>query len=270
MGKLSVMSFNIRYLNSKDVDNHWDNRKAAVVEIIKKVDPDIFGIQEAYISQVRYLAENLEGYSWIGVGRDDGRSGGEHAAVFFKDKFEITGGSTFWLSDTPDVPSNTWNNACIRIATWGKFKMGEDPGEDLLFFNVHLDHRNKHARILSAKLILDKIKEINGGARVVIVGDFNAPRNEKTLLILKDGISGMKLLDAHDEWIAMGHHGILDYTWHDFHWKKRPLSLQFRDRLIDHVFFNDKMILKHYKIVDEKINGVMPSDHFPVHAIFEF
>jgi hypothetical protein len=38
------MSFNIRYQNDMDGINHWNNRKEAVVQIIKESEADFIGL----------------------------------------------------------------------------------------------------------------------------------------------------------------------------------------------------------------------------------
>jgi len=85
----------------------------------------------------------------------------------------------FWLSDTPNVCSNTWGG-CYRICTWVKFV---DP--DLFLFNTHLDERSDPApRLKSISLILTKIKEIAAGFPVVLTGDFNFTRDRVQMLSL--------------------------------------------------------------------------------------
>ena len=71
-----AMSYNIRYSTSNDGKNAWDNRKEAVVALIKNYEPDFLGIQEGLVSQVKFLNKNLADYKYTGVGRDDGKEKG--------------------------------------------------------------------------------------------------------------------------------------------------------------------------------------------------
>ncbi|MCE7070842.1 hypothetical protein LZG74_11045 [Dyadobacter sp. CY327] len=66
-------------------------------------DFDIFGVQEAFISQMKDIAE-LNAYAYTGKGRDDGREGGEHSYFYKKDRFKLLESGDFWLSETPDKP----------------------------------------------------------------------------------------------------------------------------------------------------------------------
>src|SRR5215217_3559565 len=117
---INVMSFNIRYNNTNDGVNAWPNRKDNVKALVKFHDADILCVQEALALQVDQLSENTN-YERVGVGRNDGKLGGEFTAIYFdKDRFKKKDGGTFWLSETPDMPSKGWDAAIIRICTWVK------------------------------------------------------------------------------------------------------------------------------------------------------
>ena len=67
--------------------------------------PDILCVQEALEGQVKYLEATLPGHRRVGAGRDDGRSAGEHCAIYFDgDRFEPLGEGTFWLEEPADEP----------------------------------------------------------------------------------------------------------------------------------------------------------------------
>ena len=122
-GQFKVMSFNMRLATTADGDNAWDFRKETFVEVVKESDPLLLGVQEALWVQMEYLDGALDGYKWIGVGRDDGEKKGEFMAIFYKeDAVELLDSGTFWLSQTPDQPGKGWDAACCRTVTWGKFR----------------------------------------------------------------------------------------------------------------------------------------------------
>jgi endonuclease/exonuclease/phosphatase family metal-dependent hydrolase len=172
-----VMSFNIRYGTAADGENHWDKRKAFLIETIAAFEPDLLGTQETLADQRDYLLANLKGYEVLAAGRDDGKEKGEMAALFFRAaRFEKLDGGHFWLSDTPDKPgSKGWDAALPRIATWVKLKDRGDPtAAPIVFLNTHFDHRGTRARLESAKLMRDKIIELGKNSRLIVTGDFNA------------------------------------------------------------------------------------------------
>ena len=61
----------------------WPIRKKAIAMALAGTRPDILCVQEALDDQVMYLAGRLPEHRRVGVGRDDGRSSGEHCAIFF-------------------------------------------------------------------------------------------------------------------------------------------------------------------------------------------
>jgi endonuclease/exonuclease/phosphatase family metal-dependent hydrolase len=148
---------------------------------INFMSPDILGTQEVLHVQLLDMLRGLDGYDYIGVGRDDGAQGGEYAAIFYKsDRLRLLDQGNFWISETPDRPGLGWDAACIRICTWGKFaKQTATNDEAFYFFNLHMDHVGVVARREGAKLIVSKIREIAGGAPVIVTGDFNVDQDDE-------------------------------------------------------------------------------------------
>lgn len=177
---LRVSSYNLRYDNPGDSLDAWQYRKETVAELIKFHDFDIFGTQEVLHHQLEELSEQLENYSYIGVGRDDGQSAGEYSAIFFKeDKFRLLREGTFWLSDDTVRPNKGWDAALPRICTWGEFEE-QETGFRFYLFNTHFDHVGVQARKESAGLILEKINEMTGTAPVILTGDFNVDQTNES------------------------------------------------------------------------------------------
>ena len=81
---LTVMSFNVRYINLKDGVNIWANRKEKVAEVITSNNIDIAGLQEPWKDQIRDLKKLLPEYAWFGWSRDNGKSKGEFVPIFYK------------------------------------------------------------------------------------------------------------------------------------------------------------------------------------------
>lgn len=119
--------------------------------------PDIFGTQEMLAGQISDFEKLLPEYSHIGVARDDGKSAGEHSAIFYREeRVKLLRHGDFWLSETPEKPSLGWDAACVRICTWGEFKERKS-GKRFFFFNLHMDHVGVVARREAAKLVVDRI-----------------------------------------------------------------------------------------------------------------
>ena len=171
---LRVMSYNIRLGVANDSLNSWENRKPATIAMLNDINPAVFGVQEAFDFQVEYILKNCPRYKAVGVGRDDGVHAGEHMSVFYDTtRVALKTWGTYWLSETPEVPSVGWDAACYRTATWTLLRdLGKK--KDFFFVNTHLDHVGKVARREGIALIYNRIRKMNPkGIPMVLTGDFN-------------------------------------------------------------------------------------------------
>ncbi|MCC7408258.1 MAG: endonuclease/exonuclease/phosphatase family protein [Phycisphaeraceae bacterium] len=177
---LRVVTFNIRNCRAPDGDDHWDHRRGLVVRSLRRHGADLIGLQEARWPQVSYLREQLggDGYSFVGVGRDDGRDDhegcGEFAAIFFRtERFEKLNEGHFWLSPTPDVVgSKGWDALLPRIVSWVRLRDRRN-GRMLRYLNTHLEYDGVRSRHESARMIGEHARTIDVGEALVLTGDFN-------------------------------------------------------------------------------------------------
>lgn len=180
--ELSVISYNVRYSNSGDTNagNGWATRKTYLINLVNFQMPDLLGVQEATQGQVTDLENGLKAYGRIGVGRNDGKSSGEHSCIFYrKERMLLLDRGDFWLSDTPDTPSKGFpskkgSTTYYRICSWGKF-IDKVTSSYIYYFNTHMD-LDETNRQQSYYLIKKKILEIVGtvNAPIIISGDYNA------------------------------------------------------------------------------------------------
>ena len=173
---LYVGEFNIRNDNTKDAaaGNGWAVRCPVVCDILKIESFDIFGTQEVLLNQLEDMLAALPDYDYVGVGRNDGKTSGEYAAIFYKkDRVKCLSSGHFWLSETPEVVGSIgWDAKYTRICTWGQFK-DKKTGNKFWMFNLHMDHRGVEARKQSALLVMEKIKVMCGKQPYILLGDFN-------------------------------------------------------------------------------------------------
>lgn len=172
---LTVATYNIRYENQDDVKkgNGWKQRCPVVAQLIRFHDFDIFGAQEVLQGQLNDMINQLPGYDYTGVGRNNGLRDGEFSPIFFNtDKLQLLQSGNFWLSETDDKPSVGWDAALPRICSWGRFKV-KNSGFCFWFFNLHMDHIGVKARLESSSLVLKKIKALSVGEPFILTGDFN-------------------------------------------------------------------------------------------------
>ena len=246
---INIMTYNIRLDTEADGINMWDNRKEGIVSLIKEESVDILGIQEGLPSQIEYLSKELDGYSMIGEGRDGGNNG-EYSAIYYRNKkMSLIQTETFWLSETPEMPSIGWDAAINRIVTLGIFKIKKSKKE-LIVYNTHFDHIGKIAREKSVGVILNHIKENDFQNRpLIVMGDFNlSPEDLPIELLSKELNDSFKLFPVKN---PVG-------TFNGF-----DLDSKLLDR-IDYIFTKNIKITN-YKHLNKKLSsGLWPSDHLPI------
>ena len=285
--QMLVGSYNIRLKVSSDSvkGNVWQKRCQVLCDQVNFMSPDIFGAQEVLHVQLLDMLDALDGYDYIGVGRDDGKTGGEYAAVFYrKDRLRLLDQGNFWISETPDRPGLGWDAACIRICTWGKFAAQTASNDEAFyFFNLHMDHVGVTARREGAKLVVSKIREIAQGAPVILTGDFNVDQHDEIYGIFTD--SGL-LKDSYQATrLRFAENG----TFNSFD------TGLYTDSRIDHIFVSPAISMDSYGVLTDgywvpgddaavRVKGNdapqeidfsryvrrQPSDHYPVFVRINF
>ena len=256
---LSVMSFNIRYGTAQDGENHWTRRQDHLLEVIADARADVIGLQEALDDQIQTIVTQLPMFAAIGVGRDDGKTRGEYAAILYRrDRFRVSQAGTFWFSETPDVvASRSWGNTITRICTWAR--LIDRDGRAFWVYNVHLDHQSQPSRERSADLLATRVAARPAGEPAIVTGDFNAGEDNPAVrrLVTAQGTAAPLLLDTfralHPSETVVG-------TFTGFTFGKTD-----GDK-IDYVMVTPDVVVREAAIVRTSRDGRYPSDHFPVVA----
>jgi len=262
----TVATYNLRNDNPTNDDslrgNGWKQRLPVVAKLIQFHDFDIFGTQEGLVHQLHDLTKAMPGYSYTGIGRDDGKTAGEFSAIFYKtNKFKLLKHGDFWLSPITSRPNKGWDAALPRICSWASFQEIKT-GYKFYYFNLHMDHIGMVARRESAKLVLQKIKEMTANQPVILSGDFNVGETSDSYAVINT--SG-KLKDAYElSPIKYAENG----TFNAFNAENKSKGR------IDHIFLSNDFSVKRYGILTDtyralnkqtnKYEAKLPSDHFPV------
>lgn len=262
---LYVGSYNVRNQNDtdKNAGNGWTERCKTICSFLNFQLPDVVGTQEVKVNQLNDMLSQLNGYDYVGIGRDDGKTAGEYSAIFFrKATIEKLQEGHFWLSENTTEPNVGWDALYPRICSWGKFRH-KVSGQVFFFFNLHMDHIGTTARRESAKLVVSKIKEYAAnGEPVVLTGDFNVDqKNEIYTIFTNSGLLRDGFMSARQRFSENGTCTGFDVN-------------SVTDSRIDHVFVTDNLEVAHYGVLTpcywSGSNGSytcrMNSDHFPVMA----
>ncbi len=245
--EITVMNFNV-YIKGTG-EKSPENRTDEVAATIRNANPDSFGVEEADPDWLKRLSEALPEYSYAGHGRDKDL-GGEASAVFYKnEKYELVSDETFWLSKTPDKPSKGWDAWINRICTVAVLK-DKTTGFTYAHFNAHFDNSGSISRVEAIRVVSEKASAYD--MPIVFSGDLNAKEgNLMYKRALEAGFRDTKYLAEVSDTGAT-YHG---YTGLD----------KLNNKPIDYIFVNSYCeSVSKYDVITEKINGIYPSDHFPV------
>ena len=250
---MSVMSFNIRYGTASDGENSWSARKRMLLELLRRQDADIIGLQEALAFQIDEIVAAIPAYATVGVGRDDGAAHGEFSAILFrKGRFRVAEAGTFWFSDTPARPaSRSWGNRIPRICTWAR--LIDRDGRGFFVYNVHLDHESQPSRERSTQLLLERIQARSYTRDPVLVtGDFNVgEKNPALATLLGPFVDTFRAVQPHEQTVG---------TFNGFKFGR------IQGEKIDYVLAQPRTEILGADILRFSRNGRYPSDHFPVVA----
>jgi endonuclease/exonuclease/phosphatase family metal-dependent hydrolase len=247
----NAATYNLRLHVASDGANAWPHRRDAVRALIRYHEIDLLGTQEGLIDQVEDLAA-MPGLARVGVGRDDGKRSGEHAAIFFRtERFSLLAAGDFWLSPTPEVPGKGWDaRCCNRLASWARLQDRAN-GRVFVAFSVHFDHEGVVARRESARLMLSKMRDIAGEAPALLLGDLNATPESEPVQILLTGLRDARAVSQTPPYGPVG-------TFNGF-----KLNAPLLDR-IDYVLLSPQWRVLRYGALTDSVDARFPSDHLPV------
>lgn len=197
---MKVMSFNVRTSEARDPcpDGCWAQRAPRCNSTLRKHEPDFVGFQELGDDQRQYFDMHLAPLGYTFTTAISG-----NAMLYQATKWQLRAQGRFWLSDTPDVPSNSWNLAWQREATWARFSLVADRQISVCLVNTHFDF-DEVANTKSAQVIAQKMAQLcpSTDTAAVLMGDLNsAPASNpiryfKQALVWDDELSPLRLTET--------------------------------------------------------------------------
>ncbi len=265
------MSFNVRgSFHDATRKNAWRNRADLNVATIGRYAPDVIGLQEAQRGNLGAYRSHLPRYTHIPGPKYGNTVPHDYNTILYDpERLEPLDSGGFWLSETPERHSKSWETRVARSATWALFRV-PDTDLSILHLNTHLDHVSARARREGSKLIARRSVEISGrtgvGPAVILTGDFNARPGSATYKNLTE-------VGFVDTYLAAGNEdGVAANTFHAFEGARYSDAHPGRGpRRLDWILLKDprgRLRTGSHDIIHDadEGSGLYPSDHYPILA----
>ena len=256
---LRICSYNIKYRNDKLCK--WENRLNAIKSFVDEYRPDVIGSQEPYGQQIEDIIITLDGrYGWIGVNNRNEknppyhRNGAFNPIFYRKDRVEVLDWDIIWY--TPKATERGYGAEYTRFMIWAKMRDRKN-GQEFYVFNSHFDHKNEEAKRVSARILVNTVKEVAGNLPAVLTGDFNSTETGVPYATIMDsGFLGNSKLAVDD---AVNH---MYYSQARY---KSINTVSQKDIHIDHIFYTpSNSRIESWELVIKTFGGYYGSDHLPI------
>lgn len=249
-GQIKVMSFNIRGNNDNDgAFNHWAVRAGAVRTMLNAQKPDLVGMQEITDIQWGYVGTLLPQDGFASVGVIDRKN-----AFFYRpEKLEVERSGVFWLTKTPDTPSNA-SDGYERYVYWASIKILAS-GQRFFYMNTHFA-LTSDARTLAVNVIKQRLPLVNTeNLPVIFMGDFNTHSTDKVFDYMKETMSCTRDIAP-----------VTDHIKTYNAWGNEAKAYE-----CDHIWISNTLSCTEYRTVTVPYDGhTYVSDHYPVYSIIQF
>lgn len=226
--------------------------------MVNSFAPHILGSQEGRQAQIQDYESSLNGMTLIDSHRDWIEERMYPCLYYRKDTFNVLSSGDIWLSETPHIAgSKSFDSAFPRLCTWA---IMEGFDQKFLIVNCHLDHVQAHTREQQIKVLITEISKINSdNLPLFLMGDFN----DSPISNVRKEIDN-SILDIYDPWLK---HSLEERSsFHKFDGKDNSHEGGSR---IDWILSPSHVECIEIKLELSAIDGVYPSDHFPVFAEFK-
>ena len=260
--KVRIGTYNVRYYtgDTSSATNKWDVRKHRLVQSIKDIDFDIFGVQEAMDPQIASLEEMIgDIYGTAYFRPQTGASSDSSVGIFYKKSdWILTNVNTFWLGETPDqkVKGDTGAKGNYYRGAICGVLINKTTNARLFFMDSH-GCLNPEPNETYAQIYLDKEAALNTAVLPsFFVGDLNTKPETNSSILFRTYWNDTYL--SIDESLRGG----CEYTYNGF------TNVDGSSR-IDYVYYRGSDVTPtYYKCDNTLYDGLYPSDHWPVYADF--
>ncbi|HEX5944266.1 MAG TPA: endonuclease/exonuclease/phosphatase family protein [Anaerolineales bacterium] len=270
--KISIVTSNISadFLSPPGVPS-WEARQLPYVDVLRKAEPDIIGLQEVTPRQLQFLQRQFSEFTALTVpvnnptpdlltawqakyrqvGFPEIPSPYEIILFYRPDTIRLLSSGHWWLSPTPDVPSIGFGNTAPRVVLWARLHHLAS-NREFVIFNTHIDQRCTNAMIELCRKKFAEFEE--NDSSLLLIGDLNFDEKDPNYdLLITDGWN-----DSHKAALEANSSTFL---------YNRPGMPGGR---IDHILYRSKEFLpKTWSRLLPPASNERISDHDPVHVEFQ-
>ena len=255
---MKIATINQRCVYKKDGNQSFIHRAVFLCDKIEQEAPDVIGFQEVTADSIKVLEKLLPEYVFVGQFRSANYDGEGLYTAVRKSTCSLLGFETIWLSPTPYVAGSRFEaqSHCPRICVEAKIRHNES-GKIFRLYNVHLDHVSDEARILGMEVAFNFIDSFKDGAPIVILGDFNAYPDSKT----------MEMCNARTDIREVTAH--ITETFHNF--GRGSEANNGENVKIDYIYMSHELadVTSKVEAWTDKSYDIWLSDHYPLCAELE-
>jgi len=260
--EIKAGSYNVRIASAADTGNNvWDVRAPKLKQSIQNIGFDIFGLQEVQTVQQNYLESELgDVYDFAFFCANTSANRSSTGIAWKKSEYSLNGLSTYWISPTPEkigAYDKDSSGSYYRGALAGTVTH-KATGVKFFFMCTHgcLDQTCNETY---AQLYIDKEAELNpSGLPSFFVGDMNAIPDWASCQLWRSYWNDTYL--TLDSSLRSGPE--CPYNGFSYPDGKTPYR-------IDQLYFRgDGITPLSYTCDNTLYDGIYPSDHFPVYAVY--
>ncbi len=260
--EISVLSQNLRVDSSSDgEENSVMLRSDRFLWLLDQYQPDLIGMQEFTPSWDFFIFSELEERGYGIVFKYRATNSHEATPIAYKkDKMELLEENYFWLSDTPEEESPSWDDGKgkrCRIVTECVFKE-KKTGIQFAHLNTHYGLTDT-SEVNSSNLLHTWIEEKYADMPLILTGDFN---------MREEGLGYNPLIyggpTAEGEPLLINSRHAAEEKGADGGTSNGFKVMDNYTSIIDFVFVTKQIKPTYYTVLYDKPEGKFVSDHFGV------
>lgn len=202
-----------------DAWNNWRFRREAVLDLIRRADPDVLALQEDNEEQLKAVGGALAKTHTVYCDPAFYDADISFNAVLVRKTIPVSISGAFWIAGHGKTQAKIKGSLCTRHATFVRLEVANT---SLLVVNVHLDHATDPAfKRMEMETFIRLLRGVAGEppVRTIVMGDFNStPETGAHRLIEGFGMRDTARL-MNDEtptcahWATQPAHERIDYIW---------------------------------------------------------